>query len=400
MAVTYGPLSPEFSADPFPVFHRLQAEDPLHWNDRLGGWILTRYGDVKLALMQSVERMAPFVTHRRGEDRIYAEELARHIGQWSSFVNPPYHTHLRQLMNRGLSPVRIEQMRPRVHAIVNGYLDRVGDDRRLDVMRDFAHLLPIAVMGEILGVPTEDVDQLRAWADELNLFVGTALRVPDKYPRAGRSVLAMTEYFRRMIAERRQAPRDDVMSLLITAELNGVRLTEDELVSTCVNLTYAGHVTTAHLIGNAMLGLMSHPDQLAALAADLDTMPVALEELLRYDGPIQAMTRIAADDVMFEGGQVKTGDRLFPLLNAANRDPAVFADPDRLDLKRTNNRHIVFGQGPHYCIGAPLARLEAPIALEALLRRFTEFELAGPPVWLDSLAFRGMVSLPLAVRRR
>ncbi len=361
MTLVYDPRRADVIADPYPVFHRLQAEDPVHWSEVLGGWVLTRYADVKTALNDarlSSDRITPFLRHKAAGEATGLAELGRLIGLWAVFTDPPKHTRLRSLMNTAFTTRAVERLRPRIADIVASLLDRAAPRGTMDVIRDFAYPLPITVIAEMIGGPPEDREPFKAWSDELAQFIGSALGTPDKYERAARSLTAMAEYFRRMIPARRAQPRDDIMSALIAAEERGDVLSEDELVATCILLLFAGHETTTNLLGNAVLA--------------------------------------AAEAVTIDGRTIARGDRVFTMINAANRDPAQFPDPDRLDLGRENNRHIAFGYGIHFCIGAPLARLEAQIALPAALRRLGNLRLAGgEPPWLPSLVFRGMTSLPV-----
>lgn len=400
MTLAYDPRRADVIADPYPVFHRLQAEDPVHRSEVLGGWVLTRYADVKTALNDarlSSDRITPFLRHKAGGESTGLAELGRLIGLWAVFTDPPTHTRLRSLMNTAFTTRAVERLRPRIAEIVASLLDRAAPRGTMDVIRDFAYPLPITVIAEMIGVPPEDREPFKAWSDELAQFIGSALGTPDKYERAARSLTAMAEYFRRMIPARRAQPCEDIMSALIAAEERGNGLSEDELVATCILLLFAGHETTTNLLGNAVLALLRHPRELRRLRDDPAVIQPAVEELLRYDGPTGAMVRVAAEAVTIDGRTIARGDRVFTMINAANRDPAQFTDPDRLDLGRENNRHIAFGYGIHFCIGAPLARLEAQIALPALLRRFPDLRLAGgDPPWLPSLVFRGMTSLPVA----
>jgi hypothetical protein len=318
---------------------------------------------------------------------------------WAVFTDPPAHTRLRGLMNKAFTPRAVERVRPRIQEIVDELIDRVCHLGRMDVIRDVASPLPVTVIAEMLGVPKEDRERLKTWSDELALFIGSALATPDKYERAGHSIMELSEYFRSLIAARRAHAHDDMLSALIAAEERDAVLSEDELVATCVLLLFAGHETTTNLIGNGLLGLLRDPDQLEVLRAEPSLAPLAVEELLRYDGPTPAMVRVAAEDMKIGDKRIKRGDRIFAIINAANRDPAQFADPDRLDLRREPNRHIAFGFGIHFCIGAPLARLEGQIAFATLLRRLSDLELlTTAPEWLDSVVFRGVKSLPVSFR--
>lgn len=383
-------------ADPFPAFRRLREDDPAHWSENLNGWILTRYDDVRDALSLSVDRIIPFLEHQ-SRDALDAFGDLRLIALWSSFNDQPMHTHLRRIMGKALTVGYTAGAEPMIRRIVAGLIGQFDGRDEIDLMADFAYRLPIGVMGTLLGLPASDHERLRVWSDEVNLFVGGAKGQSDKYPRAARGVADMTEYFRDTVAARRAAPGDDLVSRLVWATDEGDAMTDDEVVATCVMLTYAGHVTTAHLLGNGVLALLRHPVQLARLRAEPSRIPAAVEEVFRYDGPVQAMVRIADRSFELHGRTIARGDRIFPMLNAANRDPAVFDDPEVFDVLRPDNRHIVFGHGIHTCIGLQLARLEIPIAFEALLDRVAG--IAGPPEWIDSVAFRGPARLPVAIRR-
>ncbi|MGH7278382.1 MAG: cytochrome P450 [Candidatus Rokuibacteriota bacterium] len=401
--VDYDPRRPEVVADPYPVLAALQREDPVHRSEILGGWVLTRYADVRSALNDprlSADRITPFLRHQAHTGTDVAE-LGRLAGLWAVFTDPPRHTRLRGLLNKAFTSREVERVRPRVEAIVEELLDGVESAGRMDVIGDFAYPLPVTVIAEMIGVPKEDRDRFKRWSDDVATFIGSALTTPDKYERAGRSMAGMSDYFRGMIAARRGEPREDIMSRLIAAEERGDVLSEDELTATCILLLFAGHETTTNLIGNAIVSLLRHPEQLQAWRTEPALTASAVEELLRYEGPTQVMVRIAAEDLELEGRRIRRGDRLFLMLNAANRDPAQFPEADRLDLRREPNRHIAFGYGIHFCLGAPLARLEAQIALPAVLRRLPDLEIATEaPEWLDSLVFRGVKSLPVAFRAR
>jgi cytochrome P450 len=397
MTIVYDPRLPEVIADPYPTFRRLQAEDPVHWSEPLGGWVLTRYGDVRAALNDprlSSDRITPFKASGSGQ-RAGLGELLRLVGLWAVFTDPPVHTRLRGLMNLAFTSRVVERLRPRIEELIDELLDRVRGRGGMDVIRDFAYPLPITVIAEMIGVPPRDREDFKGWSDELAAFIGSAIATPDKYERAGRAITAMADYFRAMIAARRAHPEDDIMSGLVAAEERGDVLSEDELVATGILLLFAGHETTTNLIGNAVLALLRHADQAALLRAHRELAPSAIEELMRYDGPTQAMVRVAVEDVEMAGKTIKRGDRIFTMINAANRDPAQFTDPDRVDLRRQHNRHIAFGYGIHFCIGAPLARLEGQLAVPALLRRYPDLALAAEPPWLPSLVFRGVTSLPV-----
>ncbi|HWC02904.1 MAG TPA: cytochrome P450 [Methylomirabilota bacterium] len=397
----YDPRRPEVVADPYPALGRLREEEPVHWSEVLGGWVLTRYADVRAALADprlSADRITPFLARRTLTASDAVQALLRQVGLWVVFTDPPTHTRLRSVLGRVLTTRAIELRRPRVEAIVRGLLDRAAAAGEMDLIRDFAYPLPVTVIGDLLGVPSGDHEQLKAWSDELATFVGSSLTAPDKYERAARGVAEMHEYFARVVARRRAAPADDLVTALLAAEERGDGLREGELVASCVLLLFAGHETTTNLIGNGALALLRHPAEARAWREDPALTAPAVEELLRYDGPTPAMVRVAREDLQADDRTIRRGDRLFLMISAANRDPRQFAEPDRLDLRRADNRHLTFGHGIHFCLGAPLARLEGQVALPALLSRFPALALrTDAPEWLDSLIFRGMQSLPVAL---
>jgi cytochrome P450 len=399
--LVYDPRRPEVVSDPYPALARLREEDPVHWSGILGGWVLTRYVDVRAALADSrlsADRITPFLARQAPTASEAVQALLRRVGLWVVFTDPPVHTRLRGFLGRALTARGIEQRRPRVEAIVDGLLDRAAALGEIDLIRDFAYPLPVTVIGDLLGVPPGDHGQLKAWSDELATFVGSSLAAPDKYERAARSIAEMHDYFGRLVARRRTKPADDLVTALLVAEDHGDALDEGELVACCVLLLFAGHETTTNLIGNGALALLRNPAEARALREAPALAASAVEELLRYDGPTPAMVRVAREDVPLDDRVVRRGDRVFLMINAANRDPRQFVEPDRLDLRRTDNRHLAFGHGIHFCLGAPLARLEGQIALPALLARFPALTLRTDATeWLDSLVFRGMHSLPVAL---
>jgi hypothetical protein len=263
-------------------------------------------------------------------------------------------------------------------------------------VRDLAIPLPMIVIAEVLGVPLSDRGRFKAWSTDVANSLGGPFQAPDVLDRARQSSNEIADYFREQIAERRQAPRDDLLSALCAAEEQGDLLSEDELIATCILLLVAGNETTTNLIGNGLLALLRHPDQLELLRDDPSLVEGAVEELLRYDGPVQATGRFVLEDVEVNGHPVSSGQQVVTIIGAANRDPEVFTDPERLDITRRDNHHLAFGHGIHYCLGAPLARLEGQVALLALVQRFPHLRLAAErPEWRDNLILRGLASLPV-----
>ncbi len=405
MSVSVDLRSAEVIADPFPALAELRERDPVHWSEGLGGWVLTRHDDVEAGLKDprlSSDRIRPFIEHTTGARRQLVEPLGRHLVHWAVFTDPPVHTRLRGLMNKAFTSRAIGSLRPNIEEIVNGLLDDVGRKGGMDVIRDFAYPLPATVIADMLGVPRANVDLLKKWSDDLAAFVLTSRVNPERYEIAAAGIAEMTEYFESLLAERRRSPGGDLASGLIAAAEKGDVLSPEELVAACVFLLFAGHETTTQLIGNGLLALLRHPEQLAYLRAhadDRESVRNAVEEMLRWDGPILSSVRVARQDLELRGRAIRQGQRLILFNAAANRDPRVFSDPDRFDIRRDDaGRHVSFGYGIHFCLGAPLARLEGEIAFTALMRRFPRLELLEPePKWSDSLLVRGLLGLPVGL---
>ena len=398
--LAFNPFLPEVHEDPYPMYERLRREDPVHRSE-LGIWVLTRHADV-LALLRDPRTSRDPRRSERVEllratagsvevDQLLDEEEA---APSMLFVDPPDHTRLRTLVNKAFTPAAVERLRGRVEEIVDGLLDRVAGAGAMDVVEDLAYPLPVTVICEMFGVPEADWDRFRTWSRALVRLLDP-LVAEDAFEQALQARLALRGYLRELIAERRAHPADDLLTALITAEDQGQALSESELVSMCVLLLVAGHETTVNLIANGTLALLRHPPALERLKADPSLAGGAVEELLRYDSPVQFTSRHALADLEIDGHAVRTGETVVGVLGAANRDPAQFADPDELDLARKPNRHVAFGGGIHFCLGAPLARVEAAIAVPALLERMPDLELAGAPVRRDTVTLRGLSSLPV-----
>jgi cytochrome P450 len=405
----YDPRLPAVTADPYTAFAKLRAGDPVHWSPVLRGWVLTRYADVRAALFDpklSADRITPFAASLPPARREQLSGLERLLSRWTVFVDPPAHTRLRGLINKAFTPRAIASLRGMIRETVDRLIDDFtagiapGGEGRADLIAAFSYPLPALVIARILGVPDDDIRLFKDWSDDLAAFVGSAQATPDKYDRAARGAAEMDAYFRAIVRQRRSMTHQaDVIGALIAAEEAGKTLTEDELVATAVFVLFAGHETTANLIGNGMIALIDQPDAMALFRAQPDIAETAVEELLRIDSPAASVTRVARTDMVLGGKSIRAGDRLFLMINAANRDPAMFPDPDRLKLDRDPNPHIAFGYGPHYCVGAPLARLEGQIAFGRLLERLADIRIAdGSLDWSDNLVLRGVKKLPLSFR--
>lgn len=390
-------FDPDFLADPYPAFHRLRAEDPVHRHP-LGFYVLTRYDDV-LAFLRD-PRFGKSGYQALFESRFGGGPEGSWLALSMLFRDPPDHTRLRALVSKAFTPRVVETLRGRIQDIVDRSLDRVAGAPRMDVIEELAYPLPVAVISDLLGVPAEDSEAVKEWSrDVARALDAIALPVgPDVIERGRRATAAMAEYFRSLIGERRRQPDSDLLSGLVEAEEAGDRLTERELLATCVLLYVAGHETTVNLIGNGLLALLRHPVERRRLQGDLGLLPGAIEELLRYDGPVQRTGRMAACDVEIAGVPIPEGSLVLGLLGAANRDPARFDEPDRLDLGRDEPRHLAFGAGIHYCLGGPLARLEAQVAIGTVLRRFPAMTLdIERPAWRPSSTLRGLEALPVTL---
>jgi len=401
---SFDPRDPEVICEPMPVLHALRASEPVHWSPALKAWVLTRYDDCKLVATDSrfsAERMKAFFAYLPPDKRQRVRDLEWSIGLWTVFLDPPDHTRLRKLMNRAFTSRAIARMESRIAGIVERLLDTAApaSEGEFDYIDAFAYPLPALVIMDMLGVPSTHLDDFKRWSDELVLFVGGALATEAKYDRAEAATKEMIAFFRALIAARRQAPGEDMISDLIAAEEAGDMLSEEELIANCILLLFAGHETTKNLLANGLLYLINNPDQMHRLRARPDLVASAVEEMLRIEGPSGAMVRVASEDVDIGDTTIRAGDRVYAMQNAANRDPDVFADPDRFDIERENNRQITFGYGVHFCIGAPLARLEARIAFPLLLKRFAELSAIDErPAWIDSIVFRGMRRMPVHYR--
>jgi cytochrome P450 len=380
----------------------MRDEDPVHWSPILKAWVLTRYSDVKQACLDtagmSSDRLRPFFATLPPGEAARIAELIRYLTRWMVFRDPPDHTRLRRLAAKVFNARAVHALRPDIEAITADLLQGLRGRREFDLIGEFAGPLPALVIMRMLGVPRGELPRLKRLSDEMALFIGSARDSPDKYARAEAATAEMAALFRELIALRRRRPETDLLTQLVAAEDAGDRLSEDELVATCVLLLFAGHETTTHHLANGIRALLAFPDELRRLRDDALLAPAAVEELLRYDGPIGAQVRIVQAPQTLHGRRLERGDRVFLMINAANRDPRAFADPDRLDLRRSGVPHLTFGFGAHICLGFPLARLEGQIALPALLRSWRRIELAGQPrQWLDSMVLRGTTSLQVRV---
>ena len=393
--VLFNPLLPEFHADPYPFYRRLREQDPVHQSP-LGFWVLTRYEDCVMALRDQRfgrEAFAQLLTDVYG-DGTETGALPRSM----LFRDPPDHTRLRALVSKAFTPRVIDQMREHIQEIVDRLLDRVQSTGEMDVIGDLAYPLPVTVICEMLGVPLGDHESIRGWSADIARSLD-AIGLPSDAAIVERGRVArraIGDYFRALVPRRRGNPQNDLLTGLIAAEEQGDKLSEGEVIAMCVLLFIAGHETTVNLIGNGTMALLRNRDQLDRLRADPALDHNAIEELLRYDSPVTFTQRITLADYQVGDVTIPPRQQIITILAAANRDPAAFADPDRLDLGRAEaGRHVAFGGGHHFCLGAALARLEGEVAIPTLVRRFPALELDGDPMRRDTFTLRGLERLPV-----
>ena len=417
----------EIRNNPYPFYEQLRGHDPVHWDEEMGFWVLSRYADIDA--LYTDERFSRAQGLMRGFQRLSESERQTASPVYHSFsktvfyADPPYHTHLRSLMNHAFTPRRVEHLRPSIQRIVDELLDAAQADPEVDLIQSLAYPLPVMVIAELLGLPPGDRDCFKKWSDDLFAILGTVQSKSQEHlERAAQSLEEMTEYVRDLSRRRREHPQDDLLTALLSVtdeaglacphpydpsklhtgeegeqeQAAASTLTGEELVANINILLSTGHETTTHLIGNGLLALLQHPDQLKKLKANRGYLATGIEEMLRYDNPVQITYRSAVADVEIQGRRIRKDDLVNTIIGSANRDPQRFTHPDRFDIARSEGRHLGFGMGIHFCIGAPLVRLEAEIAFETLLRRFPGLSLATEHLhWQEHPIFRGLKSLPV-----
>ncbi len=402
----FDPRDAAMRANPYPCLDEIRAHEPVHWNETLRMWMVTTYDEVlaiyKKPRVFSSDRAGTILRRVPEEEHAALGVLADSTKRWMLLVDPPHHTHLRSLVNTAFTPKLIKGLLPKVERIARDLLDAACEGGEpFDAIRDFAFPLPIMVISDMLGFPASDRRLLKRWSDEINAFMACPQPAPGAAAAANGAIAELNQYARDLLVERRKNPQEDLITHLLHARHEGRELSEAEILSTCAMILFGGHGTTTDLVGNGLIALLRNPEQLDIVRRDSDAIPTAVEEVLRYEGPVLFHLRIAAEDVSLRGKDIKRGDAVMLVLGAANRDPSVFEDANVFDVRRADNRHLAFGHGIHFCIGASLARLEGQVAIREIVRRFSRLELASHEEleWRSDGAFRGVRRLPLSFEK-
>ncbi len=390
----YHLLEPEVLANPYPLFRRLRSEDPVHWDPFLHAWVVTRYPDVLEVLLNFSADRTPTPAQLDEMGLSSLSPIARVMVKQMLFLDAPAHTRLRSLSAKAFTPARVEELRGHIKDIVNNLLDGIQPKGEMDVIADLAEPLPAIVTAEMLGVPTSDHGKLKVWSADFAEMLGNFQHNPERYPTVLKAVANLTEYFQNAIHEQREHPREGLIHSLMTAEIDGDRLSDEEVIANCIVTMVGGQETTTNLIGNGLLTLLRNPFELEKLRNDSSLIPSAVEEMLRYESPSQHTARMCPSDREMGGKLIRQRQAVIAVMAAANRDPERFPDPDRFDISRKDNRHLAFGYASHYCFGAPLARVEGQVVFEALLRRLGDLTLVPEPIeWRSNLGLRGLKAL-------
>jgi pimeloyl-[acyl-carrier protein] synthase len=393
----YRLLEPQVLADPYPLYERLRREDPVHWDPYLHAWVVTRYADVITVLHDFSAARTPTPEQLSAIGLSKLTPLARVMVRQMLFLDPPSHSRIRGLAACAFTPARVSALRNRIQQLADELLDKVVSAGRMDVLADFAEPLPAIVTSELFGVPTEFALQLKTWSAKFAEMLGNFQHNPDRIPSMLDTIENLTEFFRKAVEDQKKKPCPGLVHSLVKAELEGDRLTEEEIIANCIITLVGGLETTTNLIGNGMLTLLCHPGEMRRLRRDPALVVSAVEELLRFESPSQHTARLAPSDLELGGKAIRKRQAVIAVMGAGNRDPERFPDPNRLDLSRQDNRHLAFGWAAHFCFGAPLARLEGQVAFATLLNRFPDITLeSGPIVWRENLGLRGLKALQIS----
>jgi len=394
----------EIVQDPYPTYARLHEQGPIHYVEVAGKWAVWSVfshaecasvaKDPRCSAKRAQQMLLPLPLSRQSE----FQELARMLSLWLIFMDAPEHTRLRKLLNKGFSQAALEGLRPQMEDIVERMLRPLDHGSEVELMRQFANPMPVRVISEMMGVPEALHGRFEEWSRAIAAFRGNPNRTLEEAQAAQDALIAMTEFFRNTVADRRRNKGNDLISLLIDIEEEGDALTEEELYAQCIALLFAGHETTRNLIGNGVYTLLKHPREATKLRENPEMIRSAVEEFLRFESPVQFTARVLKEEMEICGQRIPKGWTVLCMFGAANRDPKQFKEPNQLNLQRLNNQHLAFGAGPHFCIGNQLARLEGQVAIMSLVKRFPGMKLTGPrPEWADTFGLRGLKTLPVTV---
>jgi pimeloyl-[acyl-carrier protein] synthase len=387
---------PDVMASPYGFYRELREADPVHWDPFLHAWAVTRYADIATVLSRfSADRtLTPEQLDGMGLETL--KPIIEVMSRQMLFRDPPAHTRLRSLCAAAFTPARVAVLRGHIQDIADGLIDDFIGMGHADIVNDFAAPMPAIVTAEMLGVPVSDHEKLKQWSIDFAEILGNFQHQPDRVARVAASVQNMTEYFRAAIHRQATDPHEGLVHSLVQAQVDGVRLTEEEIIANCILTMIGGQETSTNLISSGLLTLLRHPEQMRMLLDDPSLIPLAVEELLRYESPIQHTARVAQEDFVLSGKLIRRGQSVVAVLAAGNRDPERFPNPDRLDVKRGDKGHLAFGWAAHFCFGAPLARIEGQIAFSTILRRLKNLELASEDlVWRENFGLRGLSRLPV-----
>ncbi|MFT4580438.1 MAG: cytochrome P450 [Gammaproteobacteria bacterium] len=395
----YNPRDRATINDPLTIFRHLQDEDPCHWCAPLKSWVFTRYADVREVLLDeqiSADRLTPYFASLPSEQRRGVAEVIKYLNTWVAFKDPPDHMRIRSLLNKVFTPGAIRNLRPSITDAVAQLIDPLRNIEAFDFVKEFAYPLPATVILTMLGLPPEDMERLHEWSAEMQPFIGGATTSTDKYARAEAGAIAMADYFRAAIRERASRPRDDMLTKLVACRENDDALSEDEVIGSAILFLFGGHETTTNLIGNGVRALLQHPEQGSQLRAKPELTKAAVEEILRFDGPTLASVRLVGTEHERHGRTLKRGDRVFVMIHGANHDQRIFDDPGIFEITRNPNPHLTFNYGIHFCLGAPLARLEGEIAIGEVFQQLPNLGLAANQYdYMDTMVMRGVWTMPV-----
>ena len=387
-------LEPEVLANPYPLFEALRTKATVYWDPFLHAWVVTRYQDVVTVLHDFSADRTPTPEYLAKLGLGDLAPIAQVMVKQMLFLDPPTHTRIRSLASYAFTPQRVEILRGHIRDVVKRLIDEVAPRGRMDVIADLAEPLPYVITAEMLGVPVDDAPQLKIWSQDFAEMLGNFQHNPDHFPRARRSVEEMTKYFESAIREIKKHPREGLIQSFLTAEIDGDRFTEEEIIANTIVTMVGGQETTTNLIGNGVLTLLRNPQELKRLKADLTLIPSAVEEMLRYEPPSQHTARLAPYDLELGGQKIRKRQATIAVMAAGNRDPQRFPEPDRFDITRKDNRHLSFGWAAHFCFGAALARIEGQVCFEEMVRRLPDWSLDEDRlVWRTNLGLRGLRSL-------